>query len=261
MLGNIREVLIISTPSDLPSFRRLLEDGSRLGMSFSYAEQPTPGGLAQAFIIGADFIDGEPSCLVLGDNLFYGQGIRELLESSSALTKGARILGYRVRNPEQYGVVELDETGSAVSLEEKPKCPKSQYAVPGIYFYGPDVVELARQLKPSARGELEITDLNRRYLEQGLLDVVLLGRGIAWLDTGTNQSMIEAGQFVQAIEERQGLKIACLEEIAWDKNWITSEQVEEEVALMGGSAYGMYLRELLDRQRYTPHTHGTGEGV
>ena len=252
MLGNIREVLIISTPLDLPLFRRLLGDGSRLGMSFSYAEQPSPGGLAQAFIIGADFIGGEPSCLVLGDNIFYGQGIRELLESSSALTEGARILGYRVRNPQRYGVIEIDETGSAVSLEEKPKRPRSSYAVPGLYFYGPDVVELACQLKPSARGELEITDLNRRYLELGLLDVVLLGRGIAWLDTGTNQSMIEAGQFVQAIEERQGLKIACLEEIAWDKKWITSEQIEEEVAGMGGSAYSMYLRELLGREQHTP---------
>jgi len=249
MLANIRDILIISTPTDLPAFERLLGDGSRLGVSFSYAEQPEPEGLAQAFTIGADFLDGERACLVLGDNIFYGQGMRQVLEQSSQLTEGARILGYWVNDPERYGVVGFDDDGQVTSLEEKPEKPKSNYAVPGLYFYGPDVVDIARALKPSARGELEITDLNRVYLEQGRLEVELLGRGIAWLDTGTNRSLIEAGQFVQAIEERQGLKIACLEEIAYRKGWIDVEQLERLVTNSGKSAYATYLQRLLEHGR------------
>jgi glucose-1-phosphate thymidylyltransferase len=247
MLAGIREILVISTPSDLPSFQRLLGDGSRLGMSFSYAEQPSPEGIAQAFLIGAEFVAGGPSCLVLGDNIFYGYGMTGVLREAAALKEGALIFGYYVNNPQRYGVVGFDASGMAVSLEEKPEHPKSQYAVPGLYFYDEHVVDHVRNLKPSGRGELEITDLNRLYLEQGKLRVKLLGRGIAWLDTGTNRSLVEAGQFVQAIEERQGLKIACLEEIAWRQGWIAPEQVEAEADSMGKSAYATYLRGLLSR--------------
>lgn len=253
MLAGIREVLIISTPADLPLFERLLGDGSRLGMQFSYAEQPHPEGLAQAFIIGAEFLAGRPGCLILGDNIFYGHGISGTLKHASKLTEGALIFGYYVSDPERYGVVEFDASGKAISLEEKPKEPKSPYAVPGLYFYGPDVVELASCLKPSPRGELEITDLNRVYLEQGRLTVEILGRGVAWLDTGTNRSLMEAGQFVQAIEERQGLKIGCLEEIAWRHGWITANEVEAEADSMGRSAYAVYLRQLLKRAGTARH--------
>lgn len=247
MLAGIREVLVISTPHDLPMFQRLLGDGSQFGMRFEYAEQPKPEGLAQAFIIAADFLAGEAACLVLGDNIFYGQGMVESLRNGAAMTDGALIFAYYVSDPERYGVVEFDRKGKAISLEEKPKQPKSHYAVPGLYFYGPDVVPYARGLKPSARGELEITDLNRLYLDQNRLHVEILGRGIAWLDTGTNRSLMEAGQFVEAIEERQGLKIACLEEIALLQGWITAEDITRLAESMGKSAYGSYLRGLLQR--------------
>ncbi len=247
MLAGIREVLIISTPEDLPNFEKLLGDGKRLGMSFSYIEQPAPEGLAQAFILGADFVGDDSSCLILGDNIFYGHGITETLMRGAAITDGALVFGYYVRDPERYGVVSFDESGTAVSLEEKPENPKSNYAVPGLYFYGPDVVEYARNLKPSARGELEITDLNRIYLEQNRLKVEMLGRGVAWLDTGTNQSLMEAGAFVHAIEARQGLKIACLEEIALEQDWIPASFVEAEADSMGKSAYAEYLRGVVQR--------------
>lgn len=245
MLSGIREVLIISTPEDLPSFRRLLGDGSRWGMTLAYAEQPRPEGLAQAFVIGADFLGGEPVCLVLGDNIFYGHGLTGLLRQSATRVRGAQIFGYYVRDPQRYGVVEFDDNGVAVSLEEKPAAPRSNYAVPGLYYYGPEVVPMARDLKPSARGELEITDLNRLFMERGDLHVEMLGRGVAWLDTGTNRSLMEAGQFVQAIEERQSLKISCLEEIAWKQGWITADDVRREAESMGASAYAAYLHQLL----------------
>ena len=247
MLTGIRDVLIISTPQDLPLFRRLFGDGTDLGMSFSYEEQPAPEGLAQAFLIGEKFIDGKPSCLILGDNIFYGQGMTETLIKSAELSDGALIFAYYVTDPERYGVVEFDEAGVAVTLEEKPKQPKSSYAVPGLYFYGPDVTERVKELKPSARGELEITDLNRMYLEEQRLRVQILGRGVAWLDTGTNQSLMDASQFVHTIESRQGLKIACLEEIAWHQGWIDADTVEKAAETMGVSAYALYLREILKR--------------
>ena len=247
MLAGIREVLIISTPHDLPAFERLLGDGANLGMKFSYAAQPKPEGLAQAFVIGADFVGGGPAALILGDNIFYGQGLTQAVRAAAASTaEGATVFGYRVRDPQRYGVVKFDEDGRAISIEEKPANPKSHYAIVGLYFYGPDVVDHAAALKPSARGELEITDLNRIYLEQGRLNVQRLGRGIAWLDTGTNRSMLDASNFVQAIEERQGLKIACIEEIAWQQGWITPQQVRIEAEAMKNSAYGDYL---LDRLR------------
>ena len=249
MLSGIREVLIISTPEDLPSFRRLLGDGSQWGMTLAYAEQPRPEGLAQAFVIGADFIGGAPVSLVLGDNIFYGHGLTGLLRQAATRTKGAQIFGYYVRDPQRYGVVEFDDNGVAVSLEEKPTEPRSNYAVPGLYYYGPEVVQMARDLKPSARGELEITDLNRLFMERGELNVEILGRGIAWLDTGTNRSLMEAGQFVQAIEERQSLKISCLEEIAWKQGWITADEVRLEAESMGASAYAAYLYQLLGQPR------------
>lgn len=245
MLSGIREVLLISTPEDLPSFQRLLGDGSRWGMSLCYAEQPRPEGLAQAFVIGADFVGNSPVCLVLGDNIFYGHGLTGLLRESARMTNGARIFGYYVSDPERYGVVSFDDQGTAISLEEKPEHPKSHYAVPGLYYYGPEVVPMAQALKPGARGELEITDLNRLFMEEGQLRVEVLGRGIAWLDTGTNRSLMEAGQFVQAIEERQGLKISCLEEIAWNLGWIDADAVQREADSMGKSAYAEYLRGLL----------------
>ncbi len=248
MIAGIRDILLISTPHDLPMFRRLLGDGSQWGISMSYAEQPSPDGLAQAFIIGAEFVGDSPVSLVLGDNIFYGQGITANLRKAAKLQTGALIFAYYVSDPERYGVVEFDDKGHAISLEEKPLAPKSSYAVPGLYFYGPDVVETARALRPSARGELEITDLNRVYLEQGRLDVSVLGRGVAWLDTGTNRSLMEAGQFVQAIEERQGLKIACLEEIGWFNGWIGETEVEQACDRMGKSAYAAYLRGLLKRR-------------
>jgi glucose-1-phosphate thymidylyltransferase len=251
MIAGIRDILLISTPHDLPMFRRLLGDGSQWGISMSYAEQPSPDGLAQAFLIGEEFIGDNPVSLVLGDNIFYGHGITGNLHEAAKLETGALIFAYYVSDPERYGVVEFDDDGHAISLEEKPVEPKSSYAVPGLYFYGPDVVETARALRPSTRGELEITDLNRVYLEQGRLGVSVLGRGVAWLDTGTNRSLMEAGQFVQAIEERQGLKIACLEEIGWINSWIGEKEVEHACDRMGKSAYAAYLRELLKRRVIT----------
>ena len=245
MLAGLREVLVISTPQDLPRFRELLGDGSRLGMRFSYAEQAVPNGLAQAFVIGRDFLAGGPGCLVLGDNIFYGHGMTELTRRAAARTQGAVITAYYVRDPSAYGVVEFDAAGTAISLEEKPKQPKSHYAVPGLYFYGPEVCAEAARLKPSARGEYEITDLNRVFLERGDLRVERLGRGTAWLDTGTHQSLLEAGNFVEAIEARQGLKIACLEEIAWNNGWIGPDEVKTEAQAMGKSAYAAYLWDLL----------------
>ncbi|MDP6544414.1 MAG: glucose-1-phosphate thymidylyltransferase RfbA [Phycisphaerae bacterium] len=246
MLAGIREILIISTPHDLPAFERLLGDGANLGMKFTYEPQPNPEGLAQAFVIGADFVGDDPVALILGDNIFYGQGLTQAVRAAAAGDDGATVFGYRVRDPQRYGVVEFDENGRAISIEEKPEKPKSHYAVVGLYFYGPDVVDHAAALQPSARGELEITDLNRIYLEQGQLNVQRLGRGIAWLDTGTTQSMLDASNFVQAIEDRQGLKIACIEEIAWQQGWITPDQVRLEADAMKNSAYGDYL---LDRLR------------
>jgi len=248
MLAGVREILLISTPHDLPLFENLLGDGAPLGISISYAAQPRPEGLAQAFVIGADFVGDDPSCLVLGDNIFYGQGFTQTLAKASALSAGGMIFGYYVSNPQRYGVVEFDGEGKVLSIEEKPEHPKSHFAVPGLYFYGPGVCERAARLEPSARGELEITDLNRLYLEEGELAVELLGRGIAWLDTGTSRSLMEASQFIQAIEERQGLKVACLEEIAWRKGWITTEQLTDHAANMGKSAYGEYLRALVSEK-------------
>jgi glucose-1-phosphate thymidylyltransferase len=245
MLAGLREILIISTPQDLPLFRQLLGNGSALGMSFSYAEQPRPEGLAQAFLIGREFLREGPGCLILGDNLFYGHGLTGTLQEAARLEKGALIFAYWVRDPERYGVVEFDAGGKAISLEEKPKAPRSNYAIPGLYFYDGQVCRLAESLKPSPRGELEITDLNRLYLERGDLRVLRLGRGVAWLDTGTPRSLIEAGTFIEAIEERQGLKVACLEEIAWHQGWIGPREVQAAAENMGKSPYGAYLREIL----------------
>jgi glucose-1-phosphate thymidylyltransferase len=245
MLAGIREVLIISTPNDLPRFRELLGDGARLGMRFSYAEQAVPNGLAQAFVIGREFIAGGPSCLVLGDNIFFGHGMTEVTRRAAEITRGGTIFAYYVKDPSAYGVVEFDATGKSISLEEKPLKPKSHYAVPGLYFYGPEVCEEAARLRPSARGEFEITDLNRAFLEKGLLQVEILGRGTAWLDTGTHDSLLDASNFVAAIEKRQGLKIACLEEIAWNNGWVGPEQVKTEATVMGKSAYAAYLWDLL----------------
>ncbi len=250
MLAGIREVLIISTPVDLPAFEKLLGDGQRLGMKFTYKPQPSPDGLAQAFHIGEDFIGDGPACLILGDNILYGHALVEQLRECTSIRQGAKVFGYHVNDPQAYGVVELDEQGKPLSLEEKPAKPRSPYAVPGLYFYGSDVVKRAWQVKPSARGELEITDLNRMYLERGELSVEILGRGIAWLDAGTAKSLLEASNFVGALEERQGLKIACLEEIAWNLGYITAEQVEQEAERMGKSAYGKYLRKLLEAGPY-----------
>jgi glucose-1-phosphate thymidylyltransferase len=247
MLAGIRDILIISTPLDLPLFRRLLGTGENLGVRFSYAEQPRPEGLAQAFHIAGDtgFLNHEPAALVLGDNLFYGHNFADSLEQASARTDGATIFGYHVADPAAYGVVEFAPDGRVLSLEEKPKAPKSNYAVPGLYFYDQDVVKLARALKPSARGELEITDLNRVYLEAGNLRVELLGRGTAWLDTGTHDSLIDAAQFVHVLENRTGLKIACIEEIAYNRGWIDRAGLEANIQRLGKSSYGAYLRRLL----------------
>ena len=247
MLAGIREVLIISTPADLPNFKKLLGDGANLGLQFSYAAQPSPDGLAQAFHIAGDtgFLHGEPSALVLGDNLFYGAEFVHSLAEATARTSGATIFGYHVANPADYGVVEFAQDGRVLSIEEKPKQPKSSYAVPGLYFYDTDVVKLAKSLKPSARGELEITDLNRLYLEKGKLHVELFGRGTAWLDTGTHDSLIEAAQFVHVLENRTGLKIACIEEIAFKQGWIDRAGLEANIKKLGKSAYGAYLQRLL----------------
>lgn len=245
MLAGIREILVISTPHDLPLFRELLGDGSQWGLSFEYAEQPKPEGLAQAFIIGEKFLDGAPSALVLGDNLFYGTELVKILRRAEERREGATIFGYTVSNPKDYGVVEFGADGKVVSLEEKPKQPKSNFAVPGIYFYDANAVPYALAQKPSARGELEITDLNRRYLEAGKLHVEPLGRGTAWLDTGSHQTLLEAGQFVHIIESRQGLKIACIEEIAFKQKWIDAPQLELLAQQLGKTLYADYLRRLL----------------
>lgn len=245
MLAGIREVLVISTPQDLPLFKRLLGDGSNLGMRLDYAEQPRPEGLAQAYLIGADFVGTAPSTLILGDNLFYGHDLPKAFEAANKRPRGATIFGYHVSNPSAYGVVEFAKDGRVVSLEEKPAKPKSSFAIPGIYFYDGEAVSLARGLKPSQRGELEITDLNRLYLDAGLLHVEVLGRGTAWLDTGTHESLLDAAEFVHVIENRQGLKIACLEEIAWRQGWIDDAKLGANIERLGKSSYALYLRRLL----------------
>jgi len=245
MLAGIREVLIISTPQDLPQYRALFGDGSSFGMRIEYAEQPKPEGLAQAFLIGRDFLGGEPVCLVLGDNVLFGPGLSKLLSACAKLTTGARVFGYAVRDPERYGVVEFDDDGHALSLEEKPEKPKSNYAVPGLYFYGPDVCDMAANLKPSPRGELEITDLNRLYLERGELSVEVLSRGYAWLDAGTHRSLLKASNFIEAIEERQGLKVGCLQEIAWNNGWISFDTLRQEAEKAGKGSYGLFLRDIV----------------
>ena len=247
LLAGIREILIISTPHDLPSFRRLLGDGSRFGVSFSFCEQPSPDGLAQAFILGETFLAGSPAALVLGDNLFYGSELTQVLLEADAWRDGATIFAYEVTNPSDYGVVEFDAEGRAISLEEKPAHPKSRCAIPGLYFYDERVAALARSLKPSHRGELEITDLNRLYLAEGTLRVKRFGRGTAWLDTGTHDSLLEAGDFVRAIQNRQGLQIACIEEIAFNKGWLSEAQLAEIAARFGKSSYGTYLKSILER--------------
>ena len=246
MLAGIREVLLITTPNDHNAFQRLLGDGSAWGMTIQYAVQPSPDGLAQAFLIGADFLDGAPAALVLGDNLFHGHDLVLQLQASNASAEGATVFAYPVRDPERYGVVEFAADGTALSIEEKPSKPKSRYAVTGLYFYDDTVVERARQVKPSARGELEITDLNNSYLKQGQMRVELMGRGMAWLDTGTFDSLQEAGGYIRTLEQRQGLKVACPEEVAWRLGWITSEQLQELAQPLRKSGYGDYLLQLLE---------------
>jgi glucose-1-phosphate thymidylyltransferase len=248
MLAGIREILVISTPEALPAFRALLKDGSQFGLQFSYAEQAEPRGLAEAFLIHPEFIAQEPVCLILGDNIFFGTSLPEKLRQAAALTQGALIFAYPVRDPQRYGVVEFDQQGMALSIEEKPTQPRSNYAVPGIYFYDHQVVELASQLKPSRRGELEITDLNQRYLERGLLNVDIIGRGVAWLDAGTHESLLQAANFVQAIEDRQGMMISCPEEIAYRKGYIDKEQLKQQAIVLKSNSYGNYLLRLLEEQ-------------
>ena len=249
MLAGIREVLIISTPRDLPMFRELLGTGEELGMSFSYKIQENPNGLAQAFVLGAEFLDGGPGCLILGGNMFYGQGFSAMLKRAASIDKGACIFGYYVKDPRAYGVVEFDANGKAVSLEEKPANPKSNYAVPGLYFYDSTVTEKAASLKPSARGEYEITDLNRLYLDEGTLKVELFGRGFAWLDTGNCDSLLEASNFVATIQNRQGFRVSCIEEIAWRKGWIDVDRLYRLGEQLGKTEYGKYLMELAESKR------------
>ncbi len=245
MLAGIREILLISTPEDLPQFKRLLGDGSQIGISLTYAEQPKPEGLAQAFIIGKSFIGSDPVCLILGDNIFYGHNLSEILKQAIKLTHGGLIFGYLVKDPERYGVVEFDDNGTVIGIEEKPKKPKSDYAVPGLYIYDNDVVRIAENLKPSARGELEITDVNLVYLRRGDLRVELLGRGFAWLDTGTHEALQQAASYVQAIQDRQGLKISCIEEIAYRLGYISREQVKKLASDMMKNGYGEYLMAMI----------------
>lgn len=253
MLAHIREVLIISTPKDIHLYQDLLGNGSQLGMNFSYAEQPSPDGLAQAFIIGEQFIGNSSVCLVLGDNIFYGDKLSGMLKDSSRLNGGAIVFGYNVKDPQRYGVAEFDSTGKVISIEEKPDNPKSNYAVTGLYFYGNDVVAKAKSLKPSPRGELEITDLNRLYLNEGKLNVKLMGRGMAWLDTGTHESLLQASVFIQTIEERQGLKVACLEEIAYRNGFINKGQMLELAKPLANNQYGQYLIQIANDNNWSSH--------
>lgn len=251
MLAGIREILIISTPTDIGLYEKLFGDGSQLGMKISYKIQPSPDGLAQAFILGEEFIGDDNVCLILGDNIFYGYNFRSVLEDAAKLEDGSIVFGYYVKDPERYGVVEFDSSGKAISLEEKPAVPKSNYAVTGLYFYSNDVVEKAKNLKPSKRGELEITDLNRLYLEEDRLNVKLLGRGFAWLDTGTHESLLQASNFIATIEQRQGLKVSCIEEIAFKKGFISKEQLIELAQPLSKNQYGEYLLSLADKQIFS----------
>ena len=245
MLSGIKEILIISTPQDLPGFKRLLGDGSEWGLSFSYVEQPSPDGLAQAFILGEDFIGEDPCCLILGDNIFYGDQLSKTFQKAAARPDGATVFGYWVKDPERYGVVEFDREGRALTVEEKPTAPKSNYAITGLYYYSNDVVEIAKSIKPSPRGELEITDVNRVYLSQNKLNVELMGRGTVWLDTGTHQSLADANNYVQTVENRQGLKIGCPEEIAWRMKYIGDEQLLKLAKPLSKTQYGQYLGDLV----------------
>ena len=246
MLAGIKDILLISTPEDLPNFEKMFGDGSQFGINLQYAEQPSPDGLAQAFIIGEDFIGDSSCCLVLGDNIFYGQSFSQKLKTAATQEVGATVFGYHVSDPERFGVVDFDDNGKALSIEEKPERPKSSYAVTGLYFYDNRVIEIAKSLKPSSRGELEITDINQKYLNDEQLQVELLGRGFAWLDTGTHESLLEAGHFVHTIEHRQGLKVACLEEIAWNNGWITYETLNNQADKFKKTGYGQYLYKLLN---------------
>ena len=250
MLAGIRDILVISTPQDTPRFEQLLGDGSKWGLNLQYAIQPSPDGLAQAFIIGEEFIGEDRCALVLGDNIFYGHDLHQLLANACQREEGASVFAYHVQDPERYGVAEFDATGKVITLEEKPERPKSNYAVTGLYFYDQQVIELAKNLKPSPRGELEITDLNRLYLEKGQLSVEIMGRGYAWLDTGTHESLLDAGQFVATLENRQGLKVACPEEIAWRHGWIDSEQLNQLATPLARNGYGKYLLSLLKQKVY-----------
>jgi glucose-1-phosphate thymidylyltransferase len=250
MLAGIREILVISTPHDLPNFEALLGDGSQFGISLQYAAQPEPGGLAEAFLIGREFINGQPCSLVLGDNIFYGHGLARVLQQAAGLERGATVFAYRVQDPGRYGVVEFDRGGQVLGIEEKPSQPRSSYAVTGLYFYDANVADIAAGLERSARGELEITDVNRAYLEQGLLNVELLGRGTAWLDTGTHESLLQAATFIEAIEQRQGLKVSCIEEIAWRMGYITAAQLQAHAEALKSSGYGQYLLDVLQRDEF-----------
>jgi|TARA_R110001583_G_scaffold170891_1_gene324338 glucose-1-phosphate thymidylyltransferase len=248
MLAGMKEVLIISTPEDLPNYQKLLGAGDQFGIQITYAEQPSPDGLAQAFLIGEEFIGDDNCCLILGDNIFYGQHFSEKLKSAAEKVSGATVFGYHVSDPERFGVVEFDDAGKAISIEEKPEKPKSNYAVTGLYFYDNDVIEVAKSIKPSDRGELEITDVNKYYLDKKTLSVEMLGRGFAWLDTGTHESLLEAGAFVHTIEQRQGLKIACLEEIAYSNGWLSKDQVRSQAEKLKKTGYGQYLFQLIESE-------------